>query len=157
MITVYVWNYTGKHANWGHASMKVSGGTPAGPQYYSWWPEGRNRDFHIHESLPIYTVSAIKGRTYADDVRDEGGPPDHVVTISTLDETAVKDYWKGLISRSPNWSTLGQNCSTTVARSLMAGGGDEKVKWTGWYHQWNVVWKPDDVARYAKTIRDGKP
>jgi hypothetical protein len=162
MITVYVWDYTatmGKSGNWGHASMEVTGGTPAGTQYYSWWPQSENRQPKLHESIPIYEVLAIRNRTFADDCRDEGDRlpknPDHKITISSLDETKVKAYWQNLLDNDPKWSTLGQNCSTTVARALMAGGGDSKVKLKDWWHQWNVVWAPDDVVRYAVAISAG--
>lgn len=160
MITVYVWNYTGKNDNWGHASMLVDGGLPPGPRYYSWWPQGPGRDYTFHESLPIYAVQAIRNRSYQDDMRDEGRmrpkAPDHVIKITKLDETKVKAYWKSLLDNDPTWRTLGQNCSTTVARALMAGGGDSKVKLGDWWHQWNVVWKPDDLLRYAQAIQAGR-
>ena len=140
--------------------MLVDSGTPHGTKYFSWWPEGPDRKFHIHERIPVYTVEAIRGRTFADDCRDEGSvspkSPDHTIRIAKLDETKVKAYWKDLLDKDPTWSTLGQNCSTTVARSMMAGGGDSKVKVGDWWHQWNVVWKPDDVIRYAYAIQKGR-
>ena len=163
MITVYVWNYTatlGKGGTWGHASVKVTGGSPAGSEYFSWWPQGVGREAKIHDSIPLYEVKAILNRTFEDDCRDEGdarGPkaPDYEIVIDKLDESQVKAYWRDLLLNDPKWSTLGQNCSTTVARSLMAGGGDAKTALLDWWHTWNVVWKPDDVVRYASAIQAG--
>ena len=93
MITVYVWNFRGTSVAWGHASMRVNGGSPPGEVYISWWPQGSGRSPKVPGVDQIYTVTAIRGRTYADDVRDEEQAPDHVIIFSGLDETAIKTWW----------------------------------------------------------------
>lgn len=161
MVTVFVWNYRGKSEAWGHASMLVNGGTPGGSVYVSWWPEGQGREgslpFGIGDGY-LYSVPAINGRTFNDDVQGEDGHhPDHTINLEGLDETEIKTWWNKLLNDTQSrWSTLGQNCSTTVARGLMAGGGDKLVKGIGgWWKSWNTVWKPNDVLDYAQAIHDG--
>jgi hypothetical protein len=38
---------------------------------------------------------------------------------------------------------------------MVAGGDDYMLGASGWWHSWNTVWKPDDVLRYAQSIRNG--
>ena len=55
-----------------------------------------------------------------------------------------------------NWTTLGQNCATTVGRALMIGGADDySLGASGWWHSWNTVWQPNDVLRYAQEVERG--
>lgn len=161
MVTVYIWNYRGKDVAWGHASLRSTEGAPAGAIYISWWPQQANRRTKIPRApgplANVYSVPAISGRTFADDVRDERQPPDQTILLKGLDETAIKKWWNNLLrDASARWSTLGQNCSTTVAHALEAGGGDNYAKgMSGWWRSWNTVWRPDDVARYAREIEKG--
>lgn len=101
-LKVYVWTYRGKNEAWGHASMELDDGT-----YISWWPEGENRD-----SIPfvedIYTVDAIKNRTFAQDVAGEDGRiPDVTISINGLDENAIAVWWNQF-KNDPNnkWEML---------------------------------------------------
>jgi len=157
MITVYVWNFRGTSVAWGHASMRVNGGSPPGEVYISWWPQGSGRSPKVPGVDQIYTVTAIRGRTYADDVRDEEQAPDHVIIFSGLDETAIKTWWADLLRNThAQWSTLGQNCSTTVAHALASGYGEDLVTgFDGWLDTRNIVWKPDDVLSYALAVQTG--
>lgn len=147
MITVYVWKPRGDA--WGHASMQVNGGSPSGSLYISWWPRsavaGGKR-----------TVHAIRDREFAHDVHDEKRNPDHTIIFSALDETAIKKWW-GQLQKGPHmWSTLSLNCSTVVAHAIHAGGGEDMVtRFDGWWNNWNIVWKPEDVLDYALTVRSG--
>jgi len=92
MIRVYIWDYKGSDVAWGHASMKIDGGDPPGSIYISYWPQGAHRD-RSSVSDNLYCVDPIRGRTYNDDVADEGQAPDHVVTLDGLNETAIKKWW----------------------------------------------------------------
>lgn len=160
MITVFIWNYRGMSEAWGHASMEICGGEPAGNVYISWWPESTDRRAKISNKGPlanIYTVNAIKDRMYPHDVRDEERVPDHTIRLDGLDESAAKKYWYELTGgKDPQWTSLTQNCSTVVARALFAAGGDSFAEGLeGWWHSWNVIWKPDDVLSYARAVQTG--
>ncbi len=168
MISIYIWDFQGKEDAWGHASMKVTGGTPPGEIYISWWPESKNRigqipyvdeiERLIGNEIPyvddIYTVSAIKNRTYKNDVAGEGGDPNRTIIFTGLDETKIKTWWENLLRNThAQWTTLGQNCSTTVAQALAVGAAGDIVSSFGWLSTWNTVWKPDDVLYYALEIK----
>jgi hypothetical protein len=166
MTSVFIWNFRGSAAGWGHASMLVDGGSPPGANYYSWWPSGadRTRKLPLTSSVipplaNVYTARAILGRSFEDDMRGEAEglrvamlPPDHTVAITGLKESAIKAWWDRLIATNPLWKTLNQNCSTTVARALEAGGGDTHASW---WSSWNTVWHPNDVLQYALSIQKG--
>jgi hypothetical protein len=162
MIKVIIWDFRGVNVAWGHASMSVDGGEPPGGIYISWWPSRDNRQPKFPKAggllRQVYSVQAIMGRTYDDDVQGEDNkPPDHVIRLNGLDETAIKTWWHDLLQSSDTiWSSLGQNCATTVARALKAGGGDDMTTgFGGWWDSWNVVWTPNDVLDYALAIQRG--
>lgn len=158
MVNVYIWDFTGKQANWGHAAVEVTGGSPAGIEYISWWPESAGRrPKHIHRQL--YCAGAIPNRTKADDIRDERAMPSHVVHLAGvgpqtrgLDETKIKNWWNTLrTSGVTDWCTLGPNCSTIAACALDQGGGN----FVDWFNSTNIVWTPDQVLRYALALERG--
>lgn len=185
MVEVFVWDFRGSSVAWGHASMHVGGdyisGNPTGGEYVSWWPQGNGRQPKFPSWAgplhSIYSVNAISGRAFDDDVapEDQGGEgqtPDHRIVLVGLDEEAIKTWWgKFKADGHHQWSTLSQNCSTTVAMALTAGGGakfarhagEGEKSWFsrithdigGWYNSWNTVWKPDDVLHYAQAIEAG--
>ena len=144
LLTVHIWDYRGSSEAWGHASMTLEDGT-----HISWWPSGQNR-----ESIPfiseIYTAPANDPQTYNDDVRLEGQAPDKQIEIKCLDENKIKQWWL-VFKTTHKWKTLSQNCSTTVADGLKAGGGADNVSW-GVSH--NIVWKPNDVKAFAQAIKN---
>jgi hypothetical protein len=160
MVVVFIWNYRGKNLAWGHASLLVDEGSPAGRVYISWWPSATGREpiipYAIGPLQNIYRAPAIKGRNYVQDIRDEEQQPDHRIELHGLDETAIKKWWDNFHRGANQWTTLGQNCSTTVAEALQAGGGDSRTQGiSGWWSSWNTVWKPSDVLRYALAIQQG--
>jgi len=150
VIKVHVWNFRGSSEAWGHASMHI------GLVYISWWPEGEDRDYKKGEKKsgikPVYSVEHIHERTFEADVADEEQNPDHNIEIDGLDEKLILAWWKKYNVPGREWTTLGQNCSTTVGRALMVGGGDD---YAGWNASWNTVWTPNDVQAYASSIRLG--
>ena len=154
MLTVYIWNFRGKDIAWGHASLQVD------HTYMSWWPEERNR-LRSKVSNKIYSVQAIRNRLLSDDIAAERMPPDHQLVIQGLDEKKIKDWWQsfglsrdGVLYQGPlqAWETLAQNCSTVAAKGLAVGGGD---KYASWHRSWNLVWTPNDVLQYARSIQAG--
>jgi hypothetical protein len=178
MITVHVWNFRGLKTAMGHASMFI------GQEYVSWWPEGNGRDFKLPGSsgtkLPLYSVRHLHGRTFVQDqileatdsysVRDASGTwierrtglpvtplkPHHSIRLHGLDEIRALQWWKRFNKPDRLWTTLGQNCSTTVARALMIAGADDfALGIDGWWHSWNMVWHPNDVLRYSLAVRSG--
>jgi hypothetical protein len=172
VITVYIWNFRGKSVAWGHASMQVS------QTYISWWPQGEGRVYKYpsaHASNGdlvrgtlgnIYAASPFRDRQFEADCLAEGRfvkrvLPDHRIYLQGLDENAILDWWQSFgLTRNgvlyagplPAWHTTQMNCSTVVARGLEIGGGD---KYASWWQSWNVVWKPNDVLRYALSIEEG--
>ncbi len=153
MLTVNIWSFRGKNEAWGHASMQV------GQTYISWWPEKPGQvPSKIHTN--VYASNPFRNRSYAEDVRDEGQPPDHVVPIHGLDENAIKDWWQsfgltrdGVLYQGPlqSWDTLKRNCSNVVVIALKKGGGDQYAEWA---KSWRLIWTPQDVLRYALSIKE---
>lgn len=154
MTTVYVWSFRGKREAWGHASMLVDA------TYMSWWPESPGQvPSGIHPN--IYASHPFRNRSFEEDTKAEGYPPDNVIELTGLNETAIKDWWQsfgltrdGVQYQGPlePWKTLGQNCSTVVARGLSIGGGET---YATWHKSWKLVWKPSDVRDYALSIQSG--
>ncbi len=159
MIRVYIWNYRGLTVAMGHASMAV------GADYISWWPEGAGRRSKIPGpvggKLPLYAVRHIQGQSFQDDKDYEGTPgkpmpPDHSMPLEGLDETRLLVWWRKYNVPHRDWTTLGQNCATTVGRGLMIAGGDDYCDGAaGWWNSWNLVWQPNDVLPYARDIERG--
>ncbi len=154
MIRVNVWDFRGLKTAMGHASMHV------GSEYISWWPEGAGRVAKIPGSVgravPLYSVGHIQGQSFEDDQRLEEMKPNHTVSLNGLDETQILAWWKKFNVPGRQWSTLGQNCATTVGRALMVGGGDDyALGASGWWHSWNTVWQPNDVLKYAREVERG--
>ena len=175
MVEVYIWDFRGSNAAWGHASMRVGG------EYISWWPQGNGRQPKFPDwtgpLCSIYSVHAISGRTFEADIapEDDGGEgqqPDHTIPLQGLDEAAILAWWgKFSTDGHAQWATLDQNCSTTVAMALTAGGGKNFARNAGagetslfgrishdiegWYESWNMIWTPKDVLHYARAIELG--
>jgi len=155
MIQVHVWNFLGSTQAWGHASLHV------GQTYISWWPSGEGRRPKLSERLPVYSVPHISGQTFQRDQELEGEdgpprPPDHTLHLNGMDEPRILQWWTTFGKPGIVWTTLGQNCSTTVGRALMVGGGDDYAEGIiGWWHSWNMVWTPSDVLLYAQAIERG--
>ena len=72
----------------------------------------------------IYTAKAYVDRDYDADKEDEKHDPDIVIDIKGLDEEAIQKWWDKFKDNN-YWKTFSQNCSTTIAEGLEAGGGDK--------------------------------
>jgi RHS repeat-associated protein len=137
LADVYIWPYTGSGGNWGHAALMLNDGT-----YISWWP-GEPRDGKIPD---IYSAPALPP-DLARDQEEEGTNP-IIIHLDNLDEDAIKKWWSKF--RTDNrWKTLSQNCSTTVAEALDAGGGRKRAPVAS-HH---FVWTPADIEDYARQIK----
>jgi len=123
--------------------MKLKDGT-----YISWWPSNSRTDFTFGKKLPIYTATPNPNQTYANDVSSEGQKPNHVINIKGLNEAAIKKWWIDFKKKN-KWKTFSQNCSSTIADGLDAGGGGKGVYWS----DWNLIWAPDDVKAYAEALQ----
>jgi hypothetical protein len=145
--SIYVWNYLGKDVAWGHASLALSTGT-----YISWWPQGTG--LQAMPLLPqVYTVDAVPNQTFADDMRlEENKAPDWQVRVGGLDESAIENWWRSF-KTTHQWSTLSQNCSTTVKDALYAGGALRILTPREDDHfRGNSVWTPSDVFALAEVL-----
>lgn len=149
MITVNVWlsKRVDSQKNVGHASMDVSG------TYISWWPDeaaGLTGQFN-----------PIRNKSYASDIRDEGGQPDARIQLTGLDEAAILQWWSsfGLVRGGellqgplPAYSLTQQNCSTVVAKGLKIGGADQ---YATRYAAFSIVWRPATILEFARSIQQG--
>jgi RHS repeat-associated protein len=145
LLTVYYWNHTNSH--WGHVAMRLEDGTDI-----SWWPSGEDRHGILLEK-DIYSAPAVVDQT----IEEASGPgfedkkADLEISINGLDEKAIKAWWNEF-KGNHLWKSLSQNCSTTVSDGLKAGGA--KVKLSDIFKQWNLIWTPNDIKKYAQAIKE---
>jgi RHS repeat-associated protein len=142
LATVHIWDYSGSKSAWGHTSMTLNNGT-----HISWWPQGTGRDYSISGSVPIYSADAFPNQTLARDIEYEGRKPDHSIIVGGLNEDNIQKWWDGFRA-SNQWKTFSQNCSSTVADGLDAGGGGRGIL----FDDWNIIWTPNDVKNYSEAI-----
>lgn len=173
MIEVYIWDFQGKRAAWGHVAMKVK------TYYISWWPSGDgqipkvssnrngfNRVNHLLQDYgfpldDIYTAHPIRNRTFKDDVHDEAKNPDHTIYLYGLNEEQIIKWWiytsiwaDPKLHGPPSypWNSLDWNCAKVVATALKEGGGDD---YSNWISSWNIIWTPEKTKQYANSIQVG--
>jgi len=147
MITAYIW--TPRGAAYGHASLRITGGTPLGEAYVSYWPMTPG-------STKLFCSMPSRNRTLEQDVSGEDGQrPHHQITLDGLNETAIKAWWHIQSARrdaDADWCTVTRNCSTIVAESLRVGGADYFVSPIAW-DSWNAVWNPHGVLMYVTSLQ----
>jgi hypothetical protein len=143
LLDVHIWNYRGKDVAWGHASVTLEDGT-----HISWWPQQGGREPSWYSDAD-YTVDAIPNQTLAADIHLEEQAPDKTIKIIGLDEAAIKAWWNSFRS-THKWKTSSQNCSTTAAEALKAGGAN--VQWKDVFKAHNLVWNPAGVEAFANAI-----
>jgi RHS repeat-associated protein len=140
LATVHYWAYHNTQ-NVGHSSMTLNDGT-----YISWWPAGADADL-------FNSVEGIDVKSLAADIRNEGRSPDRNIEVNGLDEDKIRDWWNRFRRNKKNkYAFLGQNCSTTVAGALDAGGGGAAASQSTWGRPMPGIWTPSDVATYAGNI-----
>jgi RHS repeat-associated protein len=143
LLTVHIWDYRGSDVAWGHASITLENGT-----HIIWWPQATGRQ--SNKLFPqIYSVVAYQYQTFQDDITYEGQNPDKNIRILGLDEAAIERWWNNY-QPTNQWKTLSQNCSTTAAEALTAGGAD--VLWPDFLQAHHRIWTPADVEAYAGAI-----
>ena len=149
--------------NWGHSSLAVHSGLPAGKEYISWWP-GNSLKMGFVQAEPYMP------KDEHEDTRLEDGQKPIKLALNGLDETAIKRWWhRRKSSRSAEYRAWGCNCSTTIYMALVAGGshrytplgegdmpwfGDELCDPEGFLCQY-WVWYPLKVLAYAERVRKG--
>lgn len=147
MVTVFIWN---EHSGaWGHASMRVDGGEPAGSVYISYWPATAG-------TTRIFCSRPGRNRTFENDVAGEDGlQPNHAIRVMGLYETRIKSWWRTLMSRTDpdsDWCSLGLNCSAVVAQALNAGHAFEYYDGALAVNSWNMFWSPAGVLAYVNSL-----
>jgi len=147
-VTVYVWTFLGEYSFWGHAALGLHDGT-----HVSWWP-GNVLTTDSLKSI-VGDQPAAQNRSYTEDVSAErGNVADKVYRLLTLDEAAIKSWWNTFNTPSAVYNGTTQNCSTVVAKALIAGGCRRLLTDR---EQQNLidnilVWTPNDVERLASTL-----
>jgi hypothetical protein len=143
----------------GHVSLLVTGGEPSGDVYMSWFPTA-------HGSI---SSTARVGQTYSQDVALEKSDPLSPLSVGspskTLDETAIKAWWKAFKSSPPKWVLTSTNCAQLVVEALRAGGAEKylvadqstagKLLGLPPWESWSVVWRPWNVDGFVASINRG--
>ena len=108
-VTVYFWqpHIAGGEFNFGHAAVKIDGGSPPGDVYFSVWAKG---EIHF-----FWGPGAMM--SYHDDMRLEQTSP-HTARLTRLNETAMKEWIK---KQDLHYSPFFQNCAANAAMCLRAG------------------------------------
>jgi RHS repeat-associated protein len=149
LLDVFIWEFRGSNDAWGHASVQLNNGT-----YISWWPNTRNTSPYKYDmGQPLFSAPPLL-EEYRQTVGMEGRPPDAIIHIDGLNEAAIQKWWEEF-KNDNQWDTLWQNCSTTVADALAAGGGDMLASLGGGNSLPRAVWTPKDVQDYANAIQRG--
>lgn len=143
MINVYFWPYRSTSLV-GHASLRISVGQANGlDTYVSWWP---SRD----GSEPV------RPNSYDEDVVAEG-TPQGIVSISGLDEAAMRRTWQAMLARDPKYNAARKNCAWAVKTILDAGTGYDFFAAMADLENLNLVpqtvWTPRKVYEYAKIVK----
>jgi RHS repeat-associated protein len=148
LLTFHYWLPEG---GYGHVSITLDNGT-----YISRWPQqnGRNHGSCAWgKPINVYSVPAIPGRNYIDDMEDEGNRPSKDVRIGGLDEDAIQKWWDQYRGDPSNeWSTVSQNCSTTAMNALKKGL--PKDRWEHFYIDHPQLWDPGSAYWWAKRIQE---
>jgi hypothetical protein len=89
--------------------------------------------------------------------RDSDPPrrPDFVMIVRGLSETAIKRWWADRQRSWPQWDAASNNCATTVALALQAGGAHQYEHALDWWRANNFVWAPSDIIAYVRVINTG--
>lgn len=155
---VYVWDYLGINVAMGHASIELEDGT-----YISWWPgQVRNpKTLATQIGYPhmLYCGPANPNQTFQDDQILEAGAgqamkaPDHSIEIGGLDIGAIRTWWS-TFQKTNQWCTFSQNCSTTVADALWAGGVKNRlsVAQYAYYRAPTWPWTPAGIYDFVQAI-----
>ncbi|MEX8519918.1 MAG: hypothetical protein AB3X44_15515 [Leptothrix sp. (in: b-proteobacteria)] len=176
-VKVYIWEFDPRgligRGNVGHTSILIctdgSHGTQNKTTYLSWWPKGGEGGFgNMEHDRPRAYGARGKEATrddhqddqarVTDKDREEGSakwkfrieagisPP---LMHMFVDELIVGSVKTSMLAKPKAYNGATQNCSTTVAHCLRAGGADTYVKWPD-----HSIWTPNDVYRYVRNLTE---
>jgi hypothetical protein len=105
--------------------MKVDGGVPVGEVYLSRWPDNTPGQFKASIQAITYGAGAVT-RSYANDVKAEGGRSPHSVRLTSVDETAIKNAIDANAKKG-YYQFFTDNCAVQVRECLDAGVGGSSI------------------------------
>ena len=157
-VEVYVW-FPDTSLNCGHAAMKVDGGVPVGEVYLSRWPDNTPGQFKASIQAITYGAGSVT-RSYANDVKAEGGRSPHSVRLTSVDETAIKNAIDANAKKG-YYQFFTDNCAVQVRECLDAGvGGSSIMKlvafpiWQNPIASWQLNSPPWGLLSYARFLRE---
>jgi hypothetical protein len=162
---VYVWDYLGLDVAMGHASISLDDDAT----HISWWPDGPRRAKLLATAIGfpnhLYCTPARPHQTLADDEAFEAEseaappkPPDHTFVVGGLDTDAIRRWWASF-QATHEWCTFSQNCSTTVADALWAGGVKSRLSSAqyAYYSAPTWPWTPASAYNFVQAINTSMP
>lgn len=148
MITVYFWAPDISIGNVGHISLKIGVGQAKGLEtYVSWWP-GSNDGNKFNDPVRPYT--------YDMDVEAERKEPTSNLSLSGLNEAAMKRSWEHMLANKPRYFLLRKNCAWTVKTLLDVGTGYDLRAAATDAINWRIsggIWAPRAVFEYARLLK----
>jgi len=143
-------------------------------EYLSWWPTSDplnpfasyehdrpvrygNREKRSFGTLKTHTDKDLAwGQSDKEREGGKGADAKYCFSKTVLKCAEMLDFIRGLVSgtvtvsrlaKAGTWDTIYQNCSSTVAHCLRAGGADEYVSWPGYN-----PWQPTVVSYYCNGL-----
>jgi len=119
--------------------------------YVTWYPVDYNHDFPLGNGIfrHYFSADARPDHSLGDDSDLEGHQPNAVIHIDGLNEDAIRKWWDKF-KTSHRWNSAFQNCSTTVAEALMAGGTEDRMPG----YPAHTIWSPENVVDYVNTYNE---
>src|SRR5258708_5679102 len=96
-VEVYYWTPSIVPFLYGHAAVKIDGGSPAGSVYFSVWSDG---------PVSVFWGPGVL-QAYADNIKAQNGRAPHITRFMRLNETAMKAW---IAKNKLHFSALLQNC-----------------------------------------------
>jgi hypothetical protein len=131
-------SYLNRRLNVGHSSILLD--QVQRPVYLSWWPQ----------------APATRTPTWGADVAEEGGNPDVMCAINSLDELAIAGWWSKLVAARTGprggYDFVSYNCSSVVADALTAGGAERFAPRPSL-----SMWTPSRIEDWAEEIIEKSP
>lgn len=178
-VKVYIWEFDPRglvgQGNVGHASILIctdgTSGSLNKTTYLSWWPKGGEGGLgnYDHDRPRAYGQRG-KDATYADHRPDQARTTDKSegregdsakwkfrieagISPSLMhmfvDELVAGSVRTSMLAKPKAYNFATQNCSTTVAHCLRAGGADAYVNWPD-----HSIWTPNNVYGYVRNLAE---
>ncbi len=152
MITVYFWQLNIPKSV-SHAALRIGVGQSSGlDTYVSWWPgpsDAKITDPTTWVTDPMVPHSLKK------DLEDEGSPTG-TVSISGLDEQAMRREWQNILKNGPRYNAARKNCAWTVKYLLDIGTGypmSAKLADFANLRMFGGIWTPRNTYEYALYVK----